>query len=194
MVRADKACSGVMFTLDTETGFPKVILINGSWGLGENIVQGVINPDEFYVFKPCIQGNFKPIIQKTLGTKEIKMIYTLEGEGSTKNVPVSAQEKSDFILNDDGIVDSVLQNPEYTYETGGNYTVSLTVSGPKGNDTEVNKDYIQVTRCPYFAQFGHGDFFRFSGHLLFGHRSRLGELRSGALCQISQAISQRLLA
>jgi pyruvate,water dikinase len=72
--------------------------------LGENIVQGVINPDEFYVFKPCLQKDYKPIIQKTLGSKEIKMIYMVEGEGSTKNVPVSAQERSQFILNDEEII------------------------------------------------------------------------------------------
>lgn len=104
MVRSDKACSGVMFTIDTESGFPQVVYITGSYGLGENIVQGVINPDEFYVFKPCLGGKYKPIIQKTLGTKEIKMIYTVEGEGSTKNVPVSALDRSKFILSDDEII------------------------------------------------------------------------------------------
>jgi len=104
MVRSDKACSGVMFTIDTESGFPHVVYITGSYGLGENIVQGVINPDEFYVFKPCLQKNYKPIIQKTLGTKEIKMIYMLEGEGSTKNIPVSAHERSQFILGDEEII------------------------------------------------------------------------------------------
>jgi pyruvate,water dikinase len=104
MVRSDKACSGVMFTIDTESGFPDVVYITGSYGLGENIVQGVINPDEFYVFKPCLQKNFKPIIQKTLGTKEIKMVYTVEGESLTKNVPVSAHERSDFILSDEEII------------------------------------------------------------------------------------------
>jgi pyruvate,water dikinase len=104
MVRSDKACSGVMFTIDTESGFPHVVYITGSYGLGENIVQGVINPDEFYVFKPCIQKDYKPIIQKTLGSKEIKMIYMVEGESSTKNVPVSAHERSKFILNDEEII------------------------------------------------------------------------------------------
>jgi pyruvate, water dikinase len=104
MVRSDRACSGVMFTIDTESGFPDVVYITGSYGLGENIVQGVINPDEFYVFKPCLQKNYKPIIQKSLGTKEIKMIYTAEGESSTKNIPVSAQERSNFILSDEEII------------------------------------------------------------------------------------------
>jgi pyruvate,water dikinase len=104
MVRSDKACSGVMFTIDTESGFPDVVYITGSYGLGENIVQGVINPDEFYVFKPCLQKNYKPIIQKTLGTKEIKMIYAVEGESSTKNIPVSAHDRSNFILSDEEII------------------------------------------------------------------------------------------
>jgi pyruvate,water dikinase len=104
MVRSDKACSGVMFTIDTESGFPNVVYITGSYGLGENIVQGVINPDEFYVFKPCLQKHYKPIIQKTLGTKEIKMVYTVEGESSTKNVPVSAYERSNFILSDEEVI------------------------------------------------------------------------------------------
>jgi pyruvate,water dikinase len=104
MVRSDKACSGVMFTIDTESGFPNVVYITGSYGLGENIVQGVINPDEFYVFKACLQKDYKPIIQKTLGTKEIKMIYMVEGEGSTKNIPVSAHERSTFILSDEEII------------------------------------------------------------------------------------------
>jgi pyruvate,water dikinase len=93
-----------MFTIDTESGFSDVVYITGSYGLGENIVQGVINPDEFYVFKPCLKKNHKPIIQKILGSKEIKMIYMVEGEGSTKNVPVSAHEKADFILSDEEII------------------------------------------------------------------------------------------
>ncbi len=104
MVRSDKACSGVMFTMDTESGFPDVVYITGSYGLGENIVQGVINPDEFYVFKPCLQKNYKPIIQKTLGSKEIKMIYAVEGESSTKNIPVAAHDRSSFILSDEEII------------------------------------------------------------------------------------------
>ncbi len=104
MVRSDKACSGVMFTIDTESGFSDVVYITGAYGLGENIVQGVINPDEFYVFKPCIKDGYKPIIQKTLGSKEIKMIYAVEGESSTKNVPVSAQDRGAFILSEEEII------------------------------------------------------------------------------------------
>ncbi|MCX8116905.1 MAG: phosphoenolpyruvate synthase [Desulfobacterota bacterium] len=122
MVRSDKACSGVMFTMDTESGFPHVVYITGSYGLGENIVQGVINPDEFYVFKPCLTKPYKPIIQKTLGTKEIKMVYAMEGEGSTKNVPVSLLERARFILEDDEIIQlarwGVLIEEHYSKKAG----------------------------------------------------------------------------
>ncbi len=104
MVRSDKASSGVMFTMDTESGYQDVVYITGSYGLGENIVQGVINPDEFYVFKPCLGKQYRPIIQKSLGSKEIKMVYTVEGESSTKNVPVSAQERSSFILTEEEVI------------------------------------------------------------------------------------------
>jgi pyruvate,water dikinase len=104
MVRSDEACSGVMFTIDTESGFPDVVFITGSYGLGENIVQGVVNPDEFYVHKPTMKKGYKSIIQKTLGTKEIKMIYWLDGESATKNVPVPGADIRRFILDDEEII------------------------------------------------------------------------------------------
>ena len=81
MVRSDLASSGVIFTLDTETGFRDVVFITGSYGLGENVVQGAVNPDEFYVFKPTFKIGFRPIIRKTLGDKKIKMVY---GSGSER--------------------------------------------------------------------------------------------------------------
>jgi pyruvate,water dikinase len=104
MVRSDKACSGVIFTLDTESGFRDVVYITGSYGLGENIVQGVVSPDEFYVFKPTLKRAYKPIIQKTFGQKEVKLVYWLDGESSTKNIPTSAGERTSFILSDDEII------------------------------------------------------------------------------------------
>jgi pyruvate,water dikinase len=95
MVRADKASSGVMFTIDTETGFPGAVLIDSAWGLGENIVQGKINPDEFYVFKETLKEGFKPIISRKLGSKEIKMVYATKGDELTKDIktPKAAQKK-----------------------------------------------------------------------------------------------------
>jgi len=105
MIRADKAGSGVMFTLDTETGFPDVVLINAAWGLGENIVQGTINPDQYLVFKPLMEKNsFKPIIEKKLGSKEQKMVYASNNMSRTVNVQTSAEEQSSFVLSDDEIL------------------------------------------------------------------------------------------
>lgn len=105
MVRADKASSGVMFTIDTETGFPDVVVINGAWGLGENVVQGAVTPDQFTVFKPLLHNSaLKPIIEKSLGTKEKKMIYAIGGSETTKNVETTIQERRSFVLQDAEIV------------------------------------------------------------------------------------------
>ena len=76
MVRSDLAGSGVAFSLDTESGLDNVIIINAAWGLGENLVQGIVNPDEYVVFKPRLQsGQYRPILQKRIGEKEAKMIF-----------------------------------------------------------------------------------------------------------------------
>jgi pyruvate,water dikinase len=104
MVRSDLASSGVMFSIDTETGFRDAVLINASYGLGENIVQGTVNPDEFYVFKPTLKKGFRPILQKRLGSKEFKMVYDIGGGTLTKNVPVSPEERVRFALSDDEIL------------------------------------------------------------------------------------------
>ncbi|MEM4638028.1 MAG: phosphoenolpyruvate synthase [Candidatus Woesearchaeota archaeon] len=104
MVRSDKACSGVMFSIDTESGFKDVVFITGSWGLGENIVQGAVNPDEYYVFKPTLKQGYKPIISKKIGSKEIKMVYSTEGNKPTKNIPVPESERNKFVLNDEEIL------------------------------------------------------------------------------------------
>jgi len=100
MVRSDKSCSGVMFTLDTESGFRNVVLINGSWGLGENIVQGQVTPDEFYVFKSTLADGFKPIISRKLGGKKIKMIYSDKAGQQTKNIKTSISEQQKYVLSD----------------------------------------------------------------------------------------------
>jgi pyruvate,water dikinase len=105
MVRSDLASSGVIFTLDTETGFRDAILINAAYGLGENIVLGTVNPDEYWVFKPTLQAGFRPILQKQLGTKELKLILDPTGIGRmVRNVPVPAEERARFTLSDDEIL------------------------------------------------------------------------------------------
>ncbi len=102
MVRSDKACSGVMFSVDTESGFKDIVIINGSWGLGEMIVKGEVTPDEFIVWKNGLQGKTKrPIIEKKLGVKLRKMVYhTGAGIQQTKIVPTSPAERDGFVLTD----------------------------------------------------------------------------------------------
>jgi len=106
MVRSDLASSGVIFTLDTETGFRDVVFITGAYGLGENVVQGQVNPDEFYVFKPTFREGYKPIIKKKVGSKEIKMIY---GRGDskvlTRNVEVPEAERLRFCIDDKEVLE-----------------------------------------------------------------------------------------
>ena len=105
MVRSDLGGSGVIFSIDTETGFDKVVLINAGWGLGENIVQGAIDPDEYEVFKPFLsRESLIPIIEKKLGGKEKKMIYATGAERPTRNVPTSRAERARFVLDDKDIL------------------------------------------------------------------------------------------
>jgi len=105
MVRSDKACSGVMFSIDTETGFRNAVLINGAYGLGENVVQGAVNPDQFYVFKPTLQKGYKPIISKKLGSKKVKMVYSEhEHKHTTVNVDVPHEDRFRFVLQDGEIL------------------------------------------------------------------------------------------
>lgn len=105
MVRSDKAGSGVMFTIDTETGFPQVIVINAAWGLGENVVQGKVNPDEYVIFKPALDNpEYTPIIGKTLGGKAKKLVYAEDKYVNVKNVDTSEKERRTFVLNDQEIL------------------------------------------------------------------------------------------
>ena len=100
MVRSDLASSGVIFTLDTESGFRDVVFVTSSYGLGENIVQGRVAPDEFYVFKPALRQGFRPLIWKRLGTKELRMVYDEAGSKLVKNVNVSAEDRSRFSVSE----------------------------------------------------------------------------------------------
>ncbi|CCO45494.1 phosphoenolpyruvate synthase [Vibrio nigripulchritudo SOn1] len=105
MVRSDKASSGVMFTLDTESGFDQVVFITSSWGLGEMVVQGSVNPDEFYVHKPSLQAGHHSVVRRTLGSKLIKMVYAEGSELGTQveTIDTSAEERSSFSLSDEEI-------------------------------------------------------------------------------------------
>src|SRR3989338_6975900 len=104
MVRSDLASSGVMFSIDTETGFKNAVLINGAYGLGENVVQGFVNQHQFYVLKPMLKKGFKPIISKKLGSKKMKMVYSENGKKTTANIPVHERARLKYVLNDNEIL------------------------------------------------------------------------------------------
>ncbi len=106
MVRADRGASGVLFTLDTESGFRDVVLVTASWGLGENVVGGAVNPDEFLVFKPTLESGHAPILRRQLGDKKIKMVYARDSVTgpSTRNVAVHPREQQRFCITDNEVL------------------------------------------------------------------------------------------
>jgi pyruvate,water dikinase len=135
MVRSDLGTSGVMFTLDTETGFRDVVFVTASYGLGENIVQGGVNPDEFYVFKPTFRDGHRPIIKKNLGSKEVTMIYGLGTSNVlTRNVDVPKADRRRFCITDD----EVLKLAGYAITIEDHYSRKL--GGPRPMDIEWAKD------------------------------------------------------
>ena len=101
MVRSDLASSGVMFSIDTESGFKDAIYITGAYGLGENVVQGAVNPDQFYVFKPTLKDGFKPILEKKVGAKQKRMVYADKG---VVNKEVNEEEINKFVISEDEII------------------------------------------------------------------------------------------
>jgi pyruvate, water dikinase len=105
MVRSDLACAGVMFTIDTESGFRDAVLISAAYGLGENVVQGSVTPDEYTVFKTTLKTGHRPILQKTVGSKEFKLIYDTGGGKMVKNVPVAPGDRAKLALTDDEVLE-----------------------------------------------------------------------------------------
>lgn len=105
MVRSDKAGSGVMFTLDTETGFPRVVEISAAWGLGETVVQGQVDPDVYLVFKPLLtDSSLRPVIERRLGAKACKLVYAAGPERGTRLVATRGRERHRFVLNDEEVL------------------------------------------------------------------------------------------
>ncbi|MEQ9667732.1 phosphoenolpyruvate synthase [Coleofasciculus sp. G2-EDA-02] len=132
MVRSDKSSAGVMFSLDTETGFPDVVVIDAAWGLGENVVQGSVTPDEYRVFKPLLEdANLKPIIEKKQGAKEKKMIYAKGGSETTQNIDTSSQERNYFVLNDE----EILQLGQWASAIESHYQKPMDMEWAKDGDT-----------------------------------------------------------
>jgi pyruvate,water dikinase len=138
MVRSDIGASGVMFTLDTESGFRDVVMVTSAYGLGENVVQGTVNPDEFLVFKPTLEQGHRPIIRRHLGEKAIKMIYTRDPVTSeaTRNVAVKKAEQLRFSISDD----EVLQLARYATAIERHY--SNQAGKPRPMDIEWARDGV----------------------------------------------------
>ncbi|HEY9877599.1 MAG TPA: phosphoenolpyruvate synthase, partial [Leptolyngbyaceae cyanobacterium] len=132
MVRSDKAAAGVMFSIDTESGFPNVVLITGSWGLGEMVVQGSVTPDQYSVFKPLLEKDgLSPILEKTLGGKTKKMVYGPEGGKSTRVVKTSGKERESHVLNDD----EILQLARWACIIEKHYGLPMDMEWAKDGDT-----------------------------------------------------------
>ena len=106
MVRSDLASSGVIFTLDTESGFRDVVFVTGAYGLGENVVQGTVDPDEFYVHKPTYRQGYRAVLRRVLGEKQLKMVYGRAGSGATtRNVPTTPAERERFCISDEEVLE-----------------------------------------------------------------------------------------
>jgi pyruvate,water dikinase len=134
MVRSDLATSGVMFSIDTETGFKDTALITAAYGLGENVVQGAVNPDEYIVFKPTLNQGYSPILAKRLGSKEIKMVYDVGGSKLTKNIPTLPTERNQYAISDQ----EILQLAHWTCQIEDHYSQVRGVYTPM--DIEWAKD------------------------------------------------------
>lgn len=138
MVRSDSAYSGVIFSIDTETGFKDAVFITAAYGLGENVVQGVVNPDEYYVFKPTLRMGKRPIIGRKVGDREIKMVYSLDDETTVKNVATTLAERHRYVLDDDEILKlaewACLIEDHYTQEAG--YFKPMDIEWAKDGDGE----------------------------------------------------------
>ncbi|MFZ1910636.1 MAG: phosphoenolpyruvate synthase [Burkholderiales bacterium] len=135
MVRSDLSASGVMFSLDTESGFRDAVFITGAYGLGENVVQGAVDPDEFYVFKPTFEAGRRAVLRRTLGSKKIKMVYAEGGSRhTTRNVPTSNAERERFCIGDD----EVLTLAGYAIKVEKHY--SAKAGKPRPMDMEWAKD------------------------------------------------------
>ena len=133
MVRSDLAGAGVAFSIDTETGFDRVVLINAAWGLGENVVQGVVDPDEYQVFKPLLgDPSLKPIVHKRCGGKASKLVYTGVTERPTRNIETSAAERSAFVLADAEILEIARATCAIERHYGGPMDIEWAKDGRSG--------------------------------------------------------------
>lgn len=141
MVRSDEASSGVIFTLDTESGFRDVVFVTASYGLGENIVQGKVDPDEFYIHKPTFRGGFRSVLRRSMGAKQLHMVYgTLSTGSTTQNLPTPKQLQERFCIGDDDVLrlaDSAIRIEDHYSKIAG-HPVPMDIEWAKdGEDGEL---------------------------------------------------------
>lgn len=180
MVRSDVGASGVMFTLDTETGFPDAVVVSAAWGLGETVVQGSINPDKYLVYKPLLGRNgFAPIIERTRGEKERKMVYGRGGSARTRLVDTSDRERKALVLTDS----EVLQLARWAVAIEDHYRTPMDMEWAKDGTTG---ELFLVQARPETVQAGRSGS-RFSVHRLLGE-GRL--LAKGAAIGDSVAVGE----
>jgi pyruvate,water dikinase len=136
MIRSDAASSGVIFSIDTESGFKEAVFITGAYGLGETVVQGAVNPDEFYVFKPTLKQGKKPIVGKRLGSKEIMMVYTSDQRRPTKIVDTPDSMRKQFCVTDE----EILKLSEWTVIIEDHYGKAMDIEWAKNGDGDYEGD------------------------------------------------------
>jgi len=184
MVRSDLAGSGVMFSIDTETGFDRIVLINAAWGLGETVVQGAVDPDEYQIYKPLLEDDaLKPIIRKKRGEKEIKMVYARAENRPTRTVPTSLAERESFVLADE----EMLQLARWACEIEGHYGVAMDIEWAKdGRSGEIFVVQARPETVQSHAQTGVFKSYRVKskGRTLATGLSIGGAVVSGKVCLI----------
>lgn len=187
MVRADVGASGVMFSIETETGYPNVVVLSGTWGLGETVVQGMVNPDKFMVFKPLLgDPSFSPIIEKSLGTKARKMVYSSAGVSGTRLVDTSSTERRSFVLSDAEII----QLARWAVQVEEHYGKPMDMEWAKDGETN---DLFLVQARPETVQARKKDTEFTTHHLaeegrILATGAAIGEdIATGQACVISSA-------
>lgn len=184
MVRADRGCAGVMFSLDTETGFPDVVLINGAWGLGETVVKGLVDPDEFEIFKPLLdKPGLTPIIRRKRGAKEKKLVYAAGGDEPTILVDTDADERSSDVLE----TGELLQLARWAVDIERHYRRPMDIEWAKDG---VTGELFIVQARPETIH-AHGDNSAMRSYTLAGDGRRLvsgaavgAAIASGQVCRI----------
>lgn len=186
MVRSDLACSGVMFSIDTETGFDKIVVIDAAWGLGENVVQGAVDPDRYEAFKPLLSNpSLTPILEKKRGGKAIKMIWGEAGQ-ATRNVDSTADERAAFVLSDA----EILQLARWAFEIEAHYGRPMDMEWAKDGETgefvivQARPETVQSQKQAGVLRSYH---LRAKGKLLVKGLSVGEAVAAGPVCRIDSA-------